>query len=449
MSRFRIEYVIVEKGNIMNEVLSEKQKRYGQKKYMRFSTFNGFSVALLAESTLILYALKIGVPDYIVGIMSSFLFLGMPFIFIGKRMVGIIGVSKTVAISWFLRSISTIIAVAAPVVIYYTSSFNLGIVFILIGAFGFYAFRGVGCIGWTPMLGEITSEQDRGKYNSKLFLYFNIAYFLGILGLVILFDFWDSIETFQTVIIMGCFFGCCAAYNVFLVPESNTPKISASVTLRGAVNFIMKYPAGRNLIWIQTIYFIGITLTVPYSMLALKEGYGIMDYEAISFILIQLTGAIVISLICKKLMDKIGPQRILFGLYSLMVIASGMWIAAPKEFNPWYNGVIFFFIGAAQMGGFLSLNIYFLNIIPSIKRVGSTLIITIVSSFSAGIFGAVIGAGILVVLKSYHVEALDLFHCFFGIVLLMLTCGMFIILRLEKINILKIARNKIFGIIRP
>ncbi len=433
----------------MNEFLTEKQKKYGQKKYMLFSTLNGFSVALLAESTLILYALKVGVPDYIVGIMSSFLFLGMPFIFIGKKMVGIIGVSKTVAASWFLRSVSTLMAVVAPVVIYYTSSFNLGILFILSGAFGFYAFRGVGCIGWTPMLGEITTEEDRGKYNSKLFLYFNIAYFICILGLVFIFDYWDSIETFQTVLVMGGVFGCLAAYNVFLVPESSTPKISASVSLIGAASYIMKYPEGRKLIWIQTIYFIGVTLTVPYSMLALKEGYGILDYEAMSFILIQLGGAIVISLICKKLIDKIGPQKILFGLFSLMVIASGMWVAAPKELSAWYTGVIFAFIGAAQMGGYLSLNIYFLNIIPSLKRVGSTLIITIISSFSAGIFGAVIGAGLLKVLTYFHFESLNLFQCFFGIVLLMLICGTFIILRLENVNIFKVTRDTIAGIIRP
>ena len=432
----------------MNEFLTEKQKKYGQRKYMLFSTLNGFSIALLAESTLILYALKVGVPDYIVGIMSSFLFLGMPFIFIGKKMVGKIGVSKTVATAWLLRSVSTLMAVVAPVVIYYSSSFNLGILFILSGAFGFYAFRGVGCIGWTPMLGEITTEQDRGKYNSKLFLYFNIAYFLSILALVFIFDYWDSIETFQTVLVIGGVFGCLAAYNVFLVPESSTPKISASVTLRGAANFIMKYPEGRKLIWIQTIYFIGVTLTVPYSMLAIKGGYGIMDYEAMSFILIQLGGAIVISLICKKLIDRVGPQKILFGLFFLMVIASCMWVAAPKEFNLWYTGVIFFLIGAALMGGYLSLNIYFLNIIPSMKRVGSTLIITIVSSFSAGIFGAVIGAGLLKVLEYFHFESLNLFQCFFGIVLLMLICGTFIILRLEKVNIFKVARDTIAGIIR-
>jgi hypothetical protein len=433
----------------MGEFLSEKQKEYGQKKYLLFSLFNGFSVALLAESTMILYALKLGVPDYVVGIMSSFLFLGMPFIIIGKKMVRKIGVTNTVAVAWFLRSVSTLVAVAAPVVIYFSSSFFLGAVFVLLGAFGFYAFRGVGCIGWTPILGEITSENDRGKYSSRLFIYFNIAYFLSILALIVTFEFWDSIGVFQLVIIVGCIFGCFSAYNVFLVPESDTPKISASVSLRGAANYIMKYPEGRKLIWIQTIYFIGVTLTVPYSMLALKEGYGVKDYRAMSFVLIQLAGAIVISLICKKLIDKIGPKKIVFGLFSLMIIASGMWFAAPAEFNPWYNAVIFFFIGAAQMGGYLALIMYFLNIIPSIKRVGSTLIITIVSSFSAGVFGAVIGAGMLKILEICHIESLNLFRCFFGIVLLMLICGSFIILRLEKINIFKAAGNKIIWLIRP
>ena len=432
----------------MNKILSEEQKKYGQKKYLLFSTFNGLSVALLAESTMILYALKIGIPDYIVGVMSSFLFLGMPFIFIGKKMTAKIGVSKTVAIAWLLRSISTLIAVSAPVVIYFTSSFSLGAIFVLLGAFGFYAFRGVGCIGWTPILGEITSVRDRVKYNSKLFFFFNTAYFINILALIIVFEFWDSIGTFQLVIFMGCLFGCCSAYNVFMVPESDIPKISASVSLKEATTYLWNYPEGHKLVWIQTIYFIGITLTVPYSMMALKEGYGVMDYKAVSFVLIQLTGAIVVSLICKKLIDKIGIKKVTLTLFSLMIIASGMWFAAPVGFNPLYNAVIFFCIGAAQMGGYLVLIMYFLNIIPAKNRVGSTLIVTIVSSLSAGIFGAVIGAGMLKLLEICHLESLSLFRCFFGIVLLILICGIFVILRLEKINIFKAVGNRIIWIIK-
>ena len=207
-------------------------------------------------------------------------------------------------------------------------------------------------------------------------------------------------------------------------------------------------PLRLKLVWIQTIYFIGITLTVPYSMMALKEGYGVMDYKAVSFVLIQLTGAIVVSLICKKLIDKIGVKKVTLTLFSLMVIASGMWFAAPAGFNTLYTAIIFFFIGAAQMGGYLVLIMYFLDIIPAKNRVGSTLIVTIVSSLSAGIFGAVVGAGMLKLLEVYHLESLSLFRCFFGIVLLMLICGIFVILRLEKINIIKTAKNKIIWIIR-
>jgi len=131
-----------------------------------------------------------------------------------------------------------------------------------------------------------------------------------------------------------------------------------------------------------------------------------------------------------------------------MLISSGMWIVAPVEFSSWYIGIIFSFIGAAQMGGYLSFNIYFLNIIPSVKRVGSTLIITMISSFFAGIFGAVIGAGLIKILGYFHFESLILFQFFFGIVLIMLICGTYIILRLEKINILKAAGNRIANIMR-
>ena len=93
------------------------------------------------------------------------------------------------------------------------------------------------------------------------------------------------------------------------------------------------------------------------------------------------------------------------------------------------------------MGGFLTLITYFLIIIPPLKRVGSTLVITTISSLIAGIFGVLAGAGTLRVLESFHLESLNLFHFFFLIVLLVLLSGFFVIRRLEKISILKMAKD--------
>ena len=98
-------------------------------------------------------------------------------------------------------------------------------------------------------LGEITSDSDRGKYSSRLFQNFNITYFLGILALIIVLGYWDTIETFQVIICVGCLFGFIAAYNVLQVPESSTPKISATVSVKGAIAFLLNYRSGRKLIW--------------------------------------------------------------------------------------------------------------------------------------------------------------------------------------------------------
>jgi len=425
------------KQSDFNSVLSDEQINYGKKKYLLFSMFNGFSVALLAEGTLILFALKLQIPDYIVGVMSSFLFLGMPFIFVGKRMAMKMGVVKTISIAWFLRSVSILAAVIAPFVIY-NCSVNLGFILFVLGAFGFYAFRGVGTIGWNPILGEITTEKNKGSYSAKNFILFTSAYFLSVLSLVVLFEFYNSIGTFQVIVCSGCLFGFCAAYNVSKVPESNIPIKSASVSIRESISLIRTSKECMKLIYIQTIYFAGIALTFPYSMLALKEGYAVKDYAAMSYILILLAGGIIISMVSNKIIDKMGPQKILISLYSLMVIASFMWFLAPTNFNWMYSGIIFLFIGCAQMGGYIALITYFLIITKPDQRIGYTVVLTIISSFLAGAVGALFGGGLLKLLECFHLKELVMFHYFFFIVFVLLLACLFVILKLEKVNIIKV-----------
>ena len=118
-----------------------------------------------------------------------------------------------------------------------------------------------------------------------------------------------------------------------------------------------------------------------------------------------------------------------------------MWILSPNKISLWYTGIIFILIGFAQMGGYLSLITYFLDIIPSSKRVGSTLIITIVSSFIAGFFGALIGAGLLKILENLNLDSHTLFQYFFIVILIILLCGGLLILRLERVNLINTTKN--------
>jgi hypothetical protein len=417
------------------EVLTDEQKRYGKLSYLNFCMYNGFSVALIAESTLILYSLKFGVPDYIVGIMASFVFLGIPFLILGKKFVINFGTSGTVSKAWFFRNLCGILTIFAPIVSYYTS-LEYGIAVIIIGAFGFYSFRGVGMIAFLPLVGEITDKDDLGDFNGRAFFRYNMGYFLSILALVVLFHYYDSLFTFQIVIAVGGIFGIIASFHVKKVPETSMPRKSASVSIRDSLIFVFKYPALRKLIYGQTIYFIGLALILPYSMLALKESYHLSDFKAFEFVLAQFLGAMLISHISKKLIKVIGSRNLLVLLFLFQVIIGGLWLLSPLRFNWIYCGFIFLFLGMVQFGGYLALSHYFLAITPPESRIGSTMIISAVSSILAGLCGAVIGGGLLRLLERLNFHSLDKFHYYFSVIIIITVIGYLAVLKLERINLL-------------
>ena len=136
-------------------------------------------------------------------------------------------------------------------------------------------------------------------------------------------------------------------------------------------------------------------------------------------------------------MDKIGVKYIVIFLFSLFIVCSFLWLIAPASFQWWFCLIIFFSLGLARIGGFLTLAHYFLLITPPQKRVGITLIISVTSSTIAGIIGAVVGGGILRYLESFGLQSLNLYHYYFLIIFLFLLVGFIIILYLERINPLK------------
>ena len=251
-----------------------------------------------------------------------------------------------------------------------------------------------------------------------------------------IFKFYDSLITFQIVIIIGSLLGIIASIYAKKVPETSIPRKSASVSVKNAFIFVYKYPALRKLVYAQTVYFIGLALILPYSMLALKESYHLSDFKAFEFVLAQFLGAMLISHISKKLINIIGSKNLLAILFFLQIIIGGLWLISPMIFNWLYCFAIFLFLGMTQFGGYLALTHYFLTVTPPDKRIGSTMVVSAVSSILAGLCGAVIGGGLLKLLESFGFHSLGLFHYYFNIIIIITIIGYFTVLKLEKISVL-------------
>jgi len=417
---------------IIDKKITLKDQKQGQNFYMIFSIFNALSFICLADSLLILFALKMGCPDYFVAILASFMYLGNASMFVGKYMMGKMGATKTIALFWILRNAAGLVAASAP---FFSDQISplVGMGVLTISSLCFYLFRSAGVMALTPLLGEITFPGKSGKYISDIFIIFNIMALIALGVLVFLFKEGHSVVLFQKIIIAGTCFGITSIFFILPIKESTTPMLSAKKPIKSEIAKILQNPSYSKLLLANVMAFSGIVLVVPVSMLALKEGYLIPTYKAMFFSLIQFSGSIVIAFITRLLTDETGPRPLAILYFCLLCVISIFWITAPADFYWFYPFIIFMICGCSVMGIPLVLTNYFLATVHEADRVGVSLFIAVSSGICAGLTGILIGSTTLRILNNFNFDSpLNLYKSYFAIVLVLLLPGIYFISKLEK-----------------
>ena len=411
--------------------ISNADRARGQSLYMTFSVFNALSFICLADSLFILFALKMGCPDYIVAVFGAFMYLGNVAMFLARRLMARIGASKTIFVFWVLRNLVGLLAATAP--FFNKISPVLGISVLTFSSLMFYLCRSGGVLGMQPLVGEITFPDKRGKFVSNVYLAYNLMAVLGFAGLIYLFKEESTIGLFQGIIVTGALLGLASTVFIYRVKESDTPKKSAGLPIKNELKKIFKNSVYKKLLLANILTFASIVIIVPTSMLALKEGYLLPNYQALFFSLIQFAGGILIAYVSRLLSDETGPRPLIILYYCLLSVIAVFWIFAPGELNWFYVFIIFLLCGCCFMGIPLVLLNYFLAAVKAEDRVGVNLFISISSGVCAGVAGIILGSGTLKILHYFDFsEPLDLYRIYFGIVLLFLLPAIYFIAKLEK-----------------
>ena len=417
----------------IKETLSPSDRQIGWHRYMIFSVLNGFSFGLLAENVLVLFALKAGVPEYIAGVLPAFMFLGMPFMLAGKMIIKRAGAAKTIATGWGTRNTSALLMAMAPF-LYIFGAGNAVVFTIVACAFGFYSARAVGVVAFRPLVGEITTEADRGKFLGAMGMRFNGSYVLALALLALVMKISPSLAVFQILIATGCFAGLASAWVVAKVPETTTPQESAQEPIIGSVINFWKNRRLRKLLFAQGAGWALFAMVVPFSLVALKAGYGVSDFEAILFILVQVTGSMVIAMIFGLLADKTGPRPLLILYGSGFLLIALMWIVIPTSFLLFSAVIIFFLGGACKAGTFQGLNHYFLRSTSGGERVMAGMIVQMLGGASAGFAGCIISGGLLKILGGMEWEPLQIYRLYFAVIAVIALPLIWCLFRLEPIR---------------
>ncbi|MBN1154552.1 MFS transporter [candidate division KSB1 bacterium] len=417
--------------------LTPTQQQIGRKRYLWFTSINAISYSCLGNSILILYAIKNGADDFLVGLVTSFFYLTMPFMFMGKKMVARLGAARTYSISWLFRNISASFMILTPFV---SAKFGLpyGLLVLSLSSFGFFVFRSVGLTANTPVIGEITTRTTRGNFISRIWLHFNIFNLFTMIVLIRVLAMKSDLSYFQFIIAFGSIMGMIAAIFIYFVPESENPLLSGQQPIKIQWDFIRGNLKTQKLLiaWISVVIID--VLINPFSMVALKNGYGIADQDALLFALIQIFGGILAALINSLILDRVGPRPMLIIYVCGLISISFLWIIAPIKMFIIYPVLLFLILGMSYAGSMTTLSHYFLTIIPDHKRVGVNMIIFMVSGLSAGLSGTFLGGGLLNTLRRLGIEGLHVYKLYFSIILLVLLPLFFMVKRLERVSDWKI-----------
>jgi MFS family permease len=418
---------------LAESVLSSGELTRGRRLVRRFATLNGISVALLMDSVLILYAIRNGVGDSAVAVLASFIHLTMPLVVVGKALIARIGAARTWGLGWFLRNVSALLMIAAPWLPPHTPQ-PARTALILVGGFGFAAFRAIGLVGNSPIIGEVTSEGDRGRFLSGNWTRATSSQLVALVAMIVLLRVADEMWMFQMVIAIGAALGMYVGALLATVPESQVPRLSARKPLKEVLFRVWHIRRMRRLLFAWAASFAAFTLIVPFATITIKNGYGLSDYQALTFTLLTLAGGITASVVNGVVADRVGPRPLLVIYVAMLAGIALYWAAAPDRLLLVPTGIVYFLAGYAKFGILAASNHYFLNIADGSDRVGSSMVLRAISGAVAGLVGSVIGGGILAILNGMGLEGLSIYRTYFRIAIVALLAIIPVVRALDRLD---------------
>ena len=413
--------------------LSRRDRLKGQRLFQRYITLNGISVAFMMNDLLILYGIRNGLTDPQIAVLASFMHLAMPFMIIGKQLIPRYGLSTSWAAAWFMRYVFGSIMILAPFVGRAAPQWAV-VATILLGAFGFSVFRSIGLTANSALMGEITTSRDRGRFISGNWMRAQVANFFSMILVIAVMRFYSEVWVYQILIGAACLLGFYASVLLAKVPETETPRVSARKPIMESLRISFSRKRYRRTLIAWSAGFSAFVLVVPFSIVTIKNGYGLSDYTALMFALLLLVGGVTAARVNAGISDRVGPRPLLILYIIGFFVVAGYWIFAPDRFQPAAVGFIFFLAGFMKTGINVGISHYFLSAVDIQDRVGISMFARMFSGAAAGIVGSVGGGSIITLLQQSGLSGLPLYRSYFMVIFIILIPLCILMLRLERLK---------------
>ncbi len=429
---------------ILDQELTVEQRMRSQRNLNYFNAVNGLAYMCVGETIMILLAIKLGFPDYVVAILSGMMFFGFLLLPLGKTVTAIVGGAKCQAFFWISRNIAAL-AVASASIWILLGMRTVAIFFMVVGAFLFYGFRAAGVVMVQPLMGDIATEDERARFIATNGGLFYAACFVSLVVISILLKISDSVLVLSLIIVAGSILGMTSSRFLYRIDETKSIIESARKPIAHEMVEAFRTSALRRLLFSSFVSNLAMILLFPVSILVLKKGYGFSDTGALLFSLLQFASCAVMSFLSRRISEKIGPRRTMIMAYITMLAVVELWVFIPSSGWLIIPLCAFLFImgGASRIGIENSVVHYFLQTIPAERRVASSMLLNMTTGVCAGVVGMVVSGSILYVLGKttgtlrLGPEMLSVYKKYYFFVFIILLPGLIFLTRLDPLPIEK------------
>ena len=365
----------------------------------RFSSFaflNVVSFTLLAGNILSLFALKMGGGNFLIGLISSFIYISYFFMLVGRPLVPRLGMVRLMGSFWRLRYIAMLPILLAPV-FFSRGAVGAAHAIIIASVFGFHTARGVAVTAYNPIVGAITESAERGAFLARLqALQHSASLVLGVL-LAFLLGRDAPLWRYSLFIACGIVSGFVAASRLFKIPEPPDTSPTPGVRLWPGLRQAWKRVSFRRFIFIHSASSLATFMIAPFLVVYVKQVYLQPDNIVILLTVCGSLGALSMALASGFMIDRLGAKPLYFIFTAILTL-----ILIPLVFSPHFTSqagllvftaLIFFFLNMGQFGILNSAQAYFFGIIRPDERLDLGLAFFLAQGLSGGI-GSLLG-GIL------------------------------------------------------
>ena len=211
---------------ILEHELTPEQRLRSQRNINAFNAINGFSYMCVGETIMILLALKLGFSDVVTAVLGGMIFFGFLLLPLGKVVSARIGGARGQAVFWVVRNVAALVVASAA--LWHRLGFaSLALACLVGGSFLFYGFRAAGVVMSQPLLGDISTEDERPRFIAINGALFYAACFVSLVAISVVLKFTESLLAIALIIVAGSALGITSSTFLRRVDETSAFRESA------------------------------------------------------------------------------------------------------------------------------------------------------------------------------------------------------------------------------